>query len=301
MTMGAGTKHLSWKRIAPSAVRLDKVLLEYQPQGWARLLAWLLVLALCVTVFLFPCIAAVWYLGRSAGFVTVAISAAAWFAATAVQPGAPPSIVIFANMVSRFVVFLVLVWVLDGVRGLLQRVSEASMTDSLTGLGNRSAFQDRGQLGIDAANRAGLPVSLMFIDLNGFKAVNDTRGHDAGDQVLREVSTTIREGIRRSDLAARLGGDEFAVLLLGSDAEAALGVAEKLGARLVRNSLHGVTLSIGIATSPRAQVSLETMLSEGDRLMYEAKKTGDGAISRHTLAETEVSGRTSRADRSRAG
>jgi GGDEF domain-containing protein len=202
---------------------------------------WLLVIALCAvgfllhyltgpdldygSVFLVPCIAAVWYLGRNAGFATVAISAGAWFAASIVQTAAPHASVVLANTVSRLVVFLLLVWVLDAVHGLLLRLSKSSMTDALTGLENRAAFRDRGQSGMDAANRAALPVSLMFIDLDGFKSVNDSRGHEAGDDVLCEVAATLREGIRRSDLAARLGGDEFAVLLVGSDGAAAAAVS----------------------------------------------------------------------------
>jgi diguanylate cyclase (GGDEF)-like protein len=291
-------------------MRINRRIFEYQPQGVARAVAWLLVLAFCTlavlaeyvsgpnldfgSIYLIPCVVSGWYLGRRAGIATVLLCAAAWFVTSSV-PGSPGTFATtLVNTVSRFSVFLLLVVVLDVLRRLVRQLSDSALTDTLTRLGNRRAFRDQGQRGIDAASRAGLPVSLLYIDLDRFKEVNDTRGHAAGDQVLRDVADALRAGTRRTDLAARLGGDEFGVLLFGSGAEAALQVAEKLRDRLApqfeRSGLP-VALSIGIATAPLAQTSLEAMLKESDAVMYEAKEKGDGAIVQRTLSEVGAPGR----------
>jgi diguanylate cyclase (GGDEF)-like protein len=272
-------------------------LVEYRPAGAARLAVWLAVLLACGlgfaanyftspqldygAVFLVPCIAASWYLGSAAGLATVALSAAAWFTVMLLQGPAAEPWVILTNTVSRFSLFLVVAALVASVRRLMQRLAELSRLDALTGLANRREFHARCEHDLAVASRSGSPTSLVFIDLDHFKDVNDRLGHAAGDEVLRMVASALSAAARRSDLAARLGGDEFALLLLGSDAQAARRIADK-----ARAALHAafsarelpVTLSVGIACSPESGARCDELLAAADRAMYAAKAAGKDAV-----------------------
>ncbi|OOE92389.1 hypothetical protein BZG76_07560 [Salinivibrio sp. AR647] len=158
-------------------------------------------------------------------------------------------------------------------------------TDTLTGALNRMAFKQRADQALVQARQQGAHFSLLFIDLDGFKAINDTYGHDAGDSVLVETTKRMSSSIRNSDTLARLGGDEFAVLLeYTSHPDDAGRVAEKIIAGLSQpfhvNNNQEVTLSasIGIACYPEHGESFESLLSCSDAAMYYAKRTLNGGI-----------------------
>ncbi|GLY27603.1 EAL domain-containing protein [Kineosporia sp. NBRC 101731] len=164
----------------------------------------------------------------------------------------------------------------------LEAIREASY-DSLTGLANRSLFLDRLQqaLSADGGHDAQISeVSVLFIDLDRFKAVNDTLGHSAGDELLAEVARRLGECIRESDTVARLGGDEFAVLMEGTRGPgAALRAAERITAALAQPvRLSGrdlfVSASLGVAHGDPAQPGTGELLRQADLAMYRAKKTG---------------------------
>jgi diguanylate cyclase (GGDEF)-like protein len=217
----------------------------------------------------------------AAGLATVALSALAWHTATLLQATPPEPWMVFVNTLSRFSVFLVIAGLVASVRNLIQRLGELARLDPLTGLANRGEFRERGEHDLDVAARTGSPTSLVFIDLDNFKEVNDRFGHAAGDEALRAVGAALLSDMRRSDLAARLGGDEFALLLPGSDGVAAGSVAEK-----VRDSLRAtfaerdlsVTLSIGIAACTPGGKRFGELLAEADQAMYEAKAAGKDTI-----------------------
>ena len=150
-----------------------------------------------------------------------------------------------------------------------------ALQDSLTGLPNRVLFRDRATIALAAAERNGTSVSLMLVDLDRFKEINDTLGHHVGDEVLRRVGEQLRDALREADTVARLGGDEFAIVVEGS-AEEALHVAAKLREALVQPmDLVGVPLlidaSIGIATAPEDGTDVETLMQRADVAMYQAK------------------------------
>ena len=166
----------------------------------------------------------------------------------------------------------------------LRRAEHASHHDFLTGLPNRALFHilvDR-QLALCQRSKAGL--AILNIDLDGFKAVNDTHGHAAGDELLRAVSLRIMQTIRNSDLAARLGGDEFAVALIQTSLESAKAVAGKLidvitePYQLGRNMAQ-VSASIGIAAYPESGADCHSLLIRSDKAMYAAKSRGKGRFS----------------------
>jgi diguanylate cyclase (GGDEF)-like protein/PAS domain S-box-containing protein len=152
--------------------------------------------------------------------------------------------------------------------------------DALTGLPNRRLLSEHLQLAIHQAARSQIPLAVIFMDLNGFKAVNDRLGHDAGDEVLRVTARRLGEVVRASDVVARLGGDEFVVIATNVTAEGAQVLGERLltgltvpmtvaGAELVVPPSVGVVLSLG-AESP------DELLRSADTAMYEAKQRGIG-------------------------
>jgi len=152
--------------------------------------------------------------------------------------------------------------------------------DQLTGLPNRTLLLDRLRQAISASNRASRSISLLFIDLDGFKPVNDTYGHAIGDRLLKEVAERLLTCLREGDTAARIGGDEFVVILLESDIELAITVAHRiLGTLRIpyefgKKTISSITASIGIAEYPVQANELDSLLTSADNAMYIAKKAG---------------------------
>lgn len=152
--------------------------------------------------------------------------------------------------------------------------------DSLTGLPNRNLFNDRLARAILAAERRSGGFALLYIDLDRFKAVNDSLGHEAGDQLLREAAARMARTLRRSDTLARLAGDEFAAILEGVRGQPDAGAtAEKIlaacgeGYRLKERLIH-VTVSVGIGLYPQDGRDAESLLEHADLAMYQAKAQG---------------------------
>jgi diguanylate cyclase (GGDEF)-like protein/PAS domain S-box-containing protein len=159
-----------------------------------------------------------------------------------------------------------------------ERIRELSQVDPLTGLPNRRRFNDRLAHAILHAQRTDEPVALMVLDLDGFKDVNDMRGHAAGDEVLVTVAKRLRESFRAVDTVARLGGDEFVVVLEGrfsrQDLErlAAKAIAAVCAPVVVDGAPLGVGVSVGIGVFPRSRGLRRRILVAADTAMYEAKQ-----------------------------
>ncbi|HSL96050.1 MAG TPA: GAF domain-containing protein [Thermoleophilia bacterium] len=164
----------------------------------------------------------------------------------------------------------------------LSRAETDAITDALTGLYNHRHLHECLDEELAQARESGQPLSLLFGDLDHFKAYNDLLGHSAGDAALREVAHLIEQAVRTIDVAARYGGEEFCVLLVGTGAEQALAVGERIRERLERAEIRAngdaLTLSIGIATYPDDAESHEALLETADRAMYEAKRQGRNRV-----------------------
>lgn len=164
--------------------------------------------------------------------------------------------------------------------------------DALTGLPNRNRFHERLEQALESARCEHLRLALLYLDLDGFKRINDRYGHDLGDQLLREAGERIRGCVRQSDMVARLGGDEFVVLLYGiAHPDHAMAVAEAIRNELQKPfSLEGqavhVSASIGIALHPEDGEEKKPLLRHADNAMYAAKRKGGNRLA---AMRTEIS------------
>jgi diguanylate cyclase (GGDEF)-like protein len=164
---------------------------------------------------------------------------------------------------------------------LFAQVQQQALTDVLTGCHNRRAFEGQLERDLHMATRLGQPLALVLLDIDKFKAVNDTFGHDTGDTVLRVLAQTLREELRRVDTAARIGGEEFAVILPQSDMFGALAVAERLRQRVENLNVPKVghfTASFGVAVFPFHGAQRNQLIALADRALYLAKQTGRNRI-----------------------
>jgi diguanylate cyclase (GGDEF)-like protein len=158
---------------------------------------------------------------------------------------------------------------------LLEQLQRSALTDGLTGVANRRAFDAALQREVAIAARSRAALSVLILDLDFFKKLNDTYGHQAGDDVLRGVGAALRGCTRQGDVVARYGGEEFAVILPGAEADAAVATAAR-----IREVLRGVeaprliTASLGIACSPLGGVSCDELLAAADTALYAAKAGG---------------------------
>lgn len=164
-----------------------------------------------------------------------------------------------------------------------RKLHELSVKDELTGMYNRRYFQSKFEEEIIRSERYQHDLSLIMIDLDHFKQVNDTYGHVAGDYVLKEIGRAIESSIRRTDISARLGGEELAVLLPETKQSDAYEVAERIRLKImelefeVEQGVFKVTASLGVTTQSEGFV-IEQMLEEADRALYAAKENGRNKV-----------------------
>jgi diguanylate cyclase (GGDEF)-like protein len=177
--------------------------------------------------------------------------------------------------------FLVVALTLSSLRRSFEREKASARVDSLTGIANRRSFEELAGLEIQRSSRYGRPLTLAYLDVDDFKAVNDRFGHVAGDGVLQLMAEVIRRNLRETDLAARLGGDEFVVLLPETGSDEARAVLDKLFTDLkarVGEGLAPVTLSVGVATFRRPPDSARHLIEKADALMYFVKREGKNGV-----------------------
>jgi diguanylate cyclase (GGDEF)-like protein len=162
---------------------------------------------------------------------------------------------------------------------LLAEVEHRAARDPLTGLANRRSLDDSLDRELSRARREGASLSLVLLDVDHFKAINDGHGHQVGDEVLAIVARTLAETVRDMDLVARYGGEEFVVLLPGTALDDAMGTAERLRTAVARQQAPApVTVSAGVATFPDQAPSGAELLVLADRALYEAKRAGRNRV-----------------------
>jgi len=227
--------------------------------------------------YLLPVVLTAWYAGRGYAILISVASAAAWLAAgIAGRMNHEHTLVLIWNDAMELCLFLFAAYVISALRGKLECEEEFARTDQLTGIANRRRFGELADAEIRRSRRYSEPFTVIYLDIDNFKTVNDTLGHSEGDRLLRQVASTLTTAIRESDTVARLGGDEFGLLLPETDGDAAVTVATKIHAGLkVQVEQHWpVTFSIGMVTYLKAPASADEMIRVADRLMYEVKDSG---------------------------
>lgn len=173
----------------------------------------------------------------------------------------------------------------DRLRDNVQLSIEMAITDPLTGLHNRRYLERHLATMVEQAMNRGKPISVLVLDIDYFKAINDTHGHDAGDQVLREFSSRIRRAVRGIDLACRLGGEEFVVAMPDTDAALAYVVGERLRQKIAGERFVvadgreiAVTVSVGLSSLIRTDDTPQSILKRADEALYRAKRDGRNRV-----------------------
>jgi diguanylate cyclase (GGDEF)-like protein len=238
-----------------------------------------------------PIVWAAWARGTAAGLILTALGCFAWVLAN----GGLYDLAAWRSAAARFAILGALAYVVSLQRALreaLRRATRLARTDPLTGILNGRALDILAEREINRMRRNRRPLSLAYLDLDDFKAVNDSMGHHAGDAALKRVAVALKAIVREVDLIARVGGDEFVVLLPETDAVAAAEVIQRF-----HNELAAVTpvqgaeiaASVGLVTWVDPPASLDAMIRVADAQMYEAKRHGKGGV-RHMTACGELVG-----------
>jgi diguanylate cyclase (GGDEF)-like protein len=168
-----------------------------------------------------------------------------------------------------------------------RHLEERKSIDELTGVHSRFAFDERLEEEVELARREiGIPLTLVLFDLDHFKTINDDHGHQAGDDVLRNVGRVVREHARSSDFVARVGGEEFALILLSTSIESAMTLVERLKDNIASHEIVTggktvpVTASFGVAEW-NVSLDVRTLYERADKMLYAAKRSGRNCVVQH--------------------
>ncbi len=174
----------------------------------------------------------------------------------------------------------------DRLRASVTHSLEMAVTDALTGLHNRRYLDSHLQTLFDRAVARRRPLSIMIVDLDRFKSINDTYGHDGGDDVLREFARRLRQNMRGIDLICRFGGEEFVIVMPDTEGPVAEKVAERIRAEIARTPFSvgkqgkpvGITISVGVSSVKKQDDNVAELLKRADLALYEAKKSGRNRV-----------------------
>ncbi|MBI2317482.1 MAG: GGDEF domain-containing protein, partial [Betaproteobacteria bacterium] len=230
-------------------------------------------------LYLIPVMLITWKTSATMGVAVSMFAFGLWAAAILHEDGTAIAAYVLWEAAIRLATTVLFVVLLSSLKASLARASLLARKDSLTDLANRGSFYELVNQELLRCKRYGGAISIAFIDLDKFKALNDRAGHDVGDEALRVVAQTLRSQLRSTDVPARLGGDEFAVMLPGMDARGASQATQILQSRLLSAMEHRgwpITFSIGLATFTTALDSADEMIKRADMLMYQMKREGKG-------------------------
>ena len=220
--------------------------------------------------------------GRQAGLPLATLSASSWFASEVLHRSARglPSLFVW-DLATRLIFFWVIAELAAQLRETLERARHEGRTDPLTGLLNRRAFFERAERALVRSREMAEPLAVAYVDVDDFKTVNDTLGHEAGDELLRALGHALRSHAREGDLVARLGGDEFAVLLPSTGLEEARAVGCKLE-EVIAETLEPTRISagasFGVSIASDSTPDVDALLRAADAAMFRAKLARKGAL-----------------------
>lgn len=226
-------------------------------------------------VYLIPVSLAAWRTDWQRAGIVALLSISGLLIADIIDPldGVSTSAMLW-NQATRFAAIIIIVLLITGLRESRRHAERMARTDVLTGIANLFAFREASVREIERSRRIGRPLTLLFLDIDDFKIVNDFHGHSTGDEVLRQIAETLCHATRSDDFVARVGGDEFVVLMPSTDALQAEAVIERVQrqlATITRPDGSPLTCSIGAATRDPRSSSINALLREADEAMYFAK------------------------------
>ncbi|WP_301102396.1 GGDEF domain-containing protein [Propionivibrio sp.] len=276
-------------------------LLNSAASPYLRVSAWLLALLVAMglgylrvstdaeyafaSTIILPVVVIAWIGGRKDGIAFSALASLMWMSTDLLADRLFSAAWIpVLNGLTRFAVYALIAWLVAALRQALLKEQLLARHDTLTGLLNRRAFFEVGQEETQRARRYGHALGIAFLDLDNFKRLNDTQGHEAGDRALKAVAAALLGSLRATDQVARLGGDEFAVVLPEATFAAATEAGNKL-AGAINHALRDyppVSVSVGVAWFEQVTAGFDEMVKAADTLMYEIKETGkQGVRSKH--------------------
>lgn len=240
-------------------------------------------------VYLIPVCFVSWYAGKWPGLAVSFVAALVTSVADVMNyRKLPYPAELFWNAASLFVVYVLVAHVLSELARARRYETRLARIDHLTGILNGRGFIERASAELERASRYERPLSLAYIDIDGFDRMNVSNGWDNGDIVLRMLADTIRASVRISDTIGRVGGDEFAVLLAESDSEAAQQAVAKIQNSLIDLAAARkwpLTFSVGVLTCLTVPDSPRDLLKQAERLMLGAKTAGGNAVRHDVFAE----------------
>ena len=232
--------------------------------------------------YLLPIGLVTWFASRRLGILISFASAGVWLSVD-ILSGAVysyPAIYLW-NTIVRLSFFLITVFFLRTGKAL-EHEKAFSQTDYVTGAVNARFFHVLAQREFDRAARYGSPVTIVYMDIDNFKVINDSFGHAMGNKLLYEITKCMERNVRKTDIVARVGGDEFAILLLEAGPDAARMILSKMQSELLREMQENnwpVTFSIGVLTFTDPRHSVDEAINMADRTMYSVKNSGKNNIS----------------------
>jgi len=231
--------------------------------------------------YLLPVMIVSWYSQKYYAVILSILSALAWLIAD-LHAGHIYShfMIPVWNGIMRLGFFLIVSFAFLEIKNLLEKERSFARVDFLTGVMNSRAFSEMAKTEIDRTNRFKRAVTLAYVDIDNFKEINDTFGHNIGDKLLQSMARTIKENIRTIDTIARLGGDEFAILFPETNegnAKAAISKVQKHLLNVAKKNNWAITFSIGAVTC-YSSCELDELIKEADDLMYSAKASGKNRV-----------------------
>lgn len=249
--------------------------------------------------YLLPVFLTAWYLGRAAGVAIILLTAGLWTLSEYLTFANVTLIISLWNLLIRIGLFYSFTYLLLTLKKGLEREAELSRTDPLTGAANARAFYETAQRELERSERYSSVTTVVYFDLDNFKAVNDRFGHQTGDELLRSVVRLLQRNVRATDTVTRMGGDEFVILMPETDqhqAESAVTKLRPLLLDVMQTKGWPVTFSIGVYTFRKPPKDVSVMIQRVDELMYTVKRgTKDGVAfssdtddAAHTSAGTDA-------------
>jgi len=243
-------------------------------------------------LYILPVASISWLLGKYWGILASLLTIASETAVSLYtrQPSSDLFVDVW-NIASKLLVLIMIAYLVYSVKKLKESERQLLRTDILTGINNISYFYEMGDLELERVRRSGIPITIVYIDIDGLRAINDAFGFLVGDKVLQAVATSIKNNLRITDTAARLDSDEFAILLPGSDFTKSEIVIRRIHGILnevvVQNNWP-VTVSMGVVTYLSPPDSIDHLVTSAEELLYAAKQNGRNNILHNVITKLQL-------------